>query len=67
MAAIVQIIDERRESSDPRRLIATFENVPDTWTVQEIAKRYGIGEHFAIRVTREYPHGRDQVSYRHPQ
>lgn len=65
MAAIVEIIDERRAESDPRRLVAKFENVPDTWTVRDIAARYGIGEHLAIRVTRQYPHGGDQISYRH--
>jgi hypothetical protein len=65
--AVAEIIDERRGEDDPRRSIATFENVPDVWTVRDVATRFGVGDHLAIRVTRAYPHGGDQVSYRHPQ
>lgn len=34
------------------RLLATHHNVPGDWTMAELRRRYGIGEHLSIRILR---------------
>lgn len=56
MGKTILVYDERFESGP--RFVASFENVPEDWTVKETMVRYGIGEHLCVYMERFVPANR---------